>query len=82
MFWVIISLPAVCLAGENLLLDLSRPPGDTACPGALSAPALTRCICKRIILPVMMRAALPRYVPLRWDKQRKRARKGSNPDGR
>jgi hypothetical protein len=30
----------------------------------------------------MMRAALPRYVPLRWDKQRKRARKGSNPDGR
>jgi hypothetical protein len=36
----------------------------------LSAPVLARRICKRIILPVMMRAALPRYVPLRWDKQR------------
>jgi hypothetical protein len=48
-------------------------------PGALSAPVLTRRICKRIILLVMMRAALPRYVPLRWDKQRKRARKGCMP---
>jgi hypothetical protein len=46
-------------------------------PGALSAPVLTRRICKRIILLVMMRAALPRIMyRLRWDKQRKRARKG------
>jgi hypothetical protein len=43
----------------------------------LSAPVLTRRIFKRIIPLAMMRAALPRYVPLRWDKQRKRARKDS-----
>jgi hypothetical protein len=52
--------------------------GEAACarPGALSAPVLTRCISERIIS--MMRAAFqPRYVPLRKDKQRKRARAGA-----